>query len=113
MSSWDIAENPLLVLGGDPNATRLDLERKAQKLLAELALDRRSALTYETPLGPRPRTAEAVRAAIAELRDPDRRLLYEALAAAWLSPREPRMAPLAAPGELDALLGLRAGTREP
>ena len=39
------------------------------------------AETYDTPFGVRPRSADAVRLAMAELRDPDRRLLHELWAA--------------------------------
>ncbi|MBL8914535.1 MAG: hypothetical protein JNM17_27775, partial [Archangium sp.] len=36
--------------------------------------------TYRSPLGERPRTEEMVREAMAELRDPKRRLVHELLA---------------------------------
>ncbi|MCB9755427.1 MAG: hypothetical protein H6713_36265 [Myxococcales bacterium] len=45
----------------------------------------KSAL-YATPLGPRPRTEDAVRRAMAELRDPKRRVEHELWAT--LPPRE-------------------------
>ena len=41
------------------------------------------AAHYATPLGRRPRTAELVRAAVSELRDPERRLVHEFWAAGW------------------------------
>jgi hypothetical protein len=72
-----IADNPFFVLGVAPDASRIEIEREAQKLLGMLELDFADARTYDTPLGPRPRTAEAVRAAVAALRDPYRRLVAE------------------------------------
>jgi hypothetical protein len=74
-SRWQ--ENPFYVLGLPPDASRSDIERTAQKLLAELAIGRDGARTYATPLGPIERTEERVRTAVAELRDPRKRLSYE------------------------------------
>jgi hypothetical protein len=71
------ADNPLLVLELAPDASRAEIERAGQKLLAMLELGLRSAAIYPTPLGPRARTPESVRAAMAELRDPDRRIVHE------------------------------------
>lgn len=71
------ADNPLLVLELGPDASRAEIERAGQKLLAMLELGLRSAALYPTPLGPRARTPESVRAAMAELRDPDRRIVHE------------------------------------
>ena len=70
-------ENPFLVLDLPISAGREELERQGARLLAMLEAGLRDAGSYPTPLGPRPRTPEAVRAALAELRDPDRRLLHE------------------------------------
>ena len=72
-----IADNPFFVLGLPPDTSRIELEREAQKLLGMLELGVAAAAVYHTPLGPRPRTAEAVRAAVAALRDPQQRLLAE------------------------------------
>ena len=72
-----LAENPFFVLAISPDASRIEIEREAQKLLGMLELGFEAAKTYATPLGPRPRTAEAVRAAVAQLRDPYQRLLAE------------------------------------
>jgi hypothetical protein len=69
--------NPFLVLELAPDAGREQLERQGAKLLAMLAAGLPEAASYPTPLGPRPRTDEMIRAARAELRDPDRRLLQE------------------------------------
>lgn len=68
--------NPFLVLELAAGASRDELERQGAKLLAMLATGV-GAADYPTPLGPRERTSEMVRAALAELRDPARRLLHE------------------------------------
>jgi hypothetical protein len=75
-----IAENPFYVLGVATTVTRTDLEREGNKLLSMLQLDLKESKTYRSPVGDHPRTAEAVRAAMAELRDPKRRLVHELLA---------------------------------
>jgi hypothetical protein len=72
-----LAENPLLVLGLPAGASRIEIEREAQKLLGMIELGFGEALVYQTPLGPRARTAELVRAAVAALRDPAQRLAAE------------------------------------
>jgi hypothetical protein len=72
-----IVDNPFLVLGLSPDVSRIEIEREAQKLLGMLELDFVDAKFYKSPLGPRPRTAEAVRAAVAALRDPYQRLVAE------------------------------------
>lgn len=72
-----IADNPFFVLGVPTEASRIEVEREAQKLLGMLELGFADARTYATPLGPRERTAEMVRAAVAALRDPYRRLVAE------------------------------------
>ena len=77
MDSSRIIDNPFFVLGLSCDASRIELEREAQKLLGMLELDFPGAQTYATPLGPRPRTPEMVRAAVATLRDPYQRLLAE------------------------------------
>ena len=73
-------ENPFLVLELSVSSDALACERQGEKLLSMLAAGLAQARTYPTPLGPRPRTAELVRAAMAELREPERRLA---------SPRKP------------------------
>ena len=72
-----LAENPFYVLGIAPDASRIEIEREAQKLLGMLELGFEAAKSYATPLGPRTRTPESVRAAVAQLRDPYQRLLAE------------------------------------
>ena len=75
--SAKIVDNPFFVLGLSPDASRIEIEREAQKLLGMLELGFTEAASYATPLGPQPRTAEMVRAAVAALRDPYRRLVAE------------------------------------
>jgi hypothetical protein len=70
-------ENPFLVLEVAPAADSAAIERQGQRLLAELAAGLDGARRYPTPSGARERTPELVRAAIAELRDPARRLAHE------------------------------------
>ena len=69
--------NPFLVLELSPAAGREELERQGAKLLAMLAAGLAAAASYATPLGNRERTPEMVRSALAELRDPARRLAHE------------------------------------
>jgi hypothetical protein len=73
----DRVANPFFVLGVAPAAGAADVERQGQRLLAELAAGLDGARRYDTPFGARERTPEAVRAALAELRDPGRRLAHE------------------------------------
>src|SRR4051812_40212754 len=81
-----LTDNAFFVLGVAPSATPREIEREAQKLLGMLELGLAAATTYATPLGPRPRTAERVRAAAATLRDPRQRLIAELGAAAGTTP---------------------------
>ncbi|MGE5184018.1 MAG: hypothetical protein ACM31C_18230 [Acidobacteriota bacterium] len=101
-----LAENPFFVLGIGCDASRMEIEREAQKLLGMLELGFAAAKTYATPLGPRERTPESVRAAVAALRDPYQRLVAElwarnAPAMREASPIEP--APTGTPGLRRAL----------
>ena len=77
MSRARLTDNPFYVLGLRPDCSRTELEREGQKLLAMLELGMSAVQSYATPLGPVPRTADAVRQAMAELRDPQRRLMHE------------------------------------
>ncbi|WP_428261707.1 hypothetical protein [Haliangium sp.] len=101
-----IARNPFYVLGLGVEASRAEIEREGQKLLGMLALGLSSAKTYVTPLGRFERTEVDVREAMAELRDPERRLGHELWA------RMPVDAAAAAAGVLSAdssASGLRWG----
>jgi hypothetical protein len=77
MTRARIADNPFLVLELAPDCSRIEIERAGQKLLAMLEVGLGDADRYETPFGPRPRTPELVREAMAALRDPRRRLVAE------------------------------------
>jgi hypothetical protein len=72
-----LVDNPFFVLGLSPDASRIEIEREAQKLLGMLELGFADAKTYPTPSGPHARTSEGVRAAVAALRDPYQRLVAE------------------------------------
>lgn len=72
-----IRDNPFYVLGLRPDATRQAIERQGTKLLGMLELKLKSAGAYPTPVGRAVRTPEKVRSAMAELRDPARRLEHE------------------------------------
>ena len=72
------AANPLWVLELTPSASTLEVERQGQKLLAMLGVGLEAASSYPTPFGSHPRTEDAVRQALAALRDPARRAEAEA-----------------------------------
>ncbi|KIG15284.1 hypothetical protein DB30_05828 [Enhygromyxa salina] len=72
-----LANNPFYVLELRPDCSRADVERQGQKLIGMLELELSGALRYRSPLGEHPRSSQLVRAAMAELRDPNRRLLHE------------------------------------
>jgi hypothetical protein len=76
-----LLENPFFVLDVPWDAPRATIEREAQKLLGMLELGFAAAQTYNTPLGPQPRTNELVRTAVAALRDPGTRVQAEFWAA--------------------------------
>jgi len=97
------AENPFFVLGVTPEQSRAEIEREGAKLLGMLELGLRSAKSYKTPTGTGTRTPEAVRAALAELRDPERRLLHELWASA--PPPTPKPSPNASEGAPEASAG--------
>ena len=77
MSRERFLENPFYVLGVRPECSRAEMEREGQKLLGMLEIGLPSTEKYKTPLGEAERTPEMVRQAMAELRDPQRRLLHE------------------------------------
>jgi hypothetical protein len=80
--------NPFLVLELPAAAGRQEVERQGAKVLAMLAAGVDGAASYATPLGPRQRTPEMVRLALAELRDPARRLAHEWWARGFSEPSE-------------------------
>jgi hypothetical protein len=75
-----VADNPFYVLGLKHDCAPREVEREGQRLLSMLALELKESLTYPTPVGERKRTPEKVRMAMAELRDPAKRLVHEVLA---------------------------------
>ncbi len=85
-----LLDNPFYVLELAPDCSRAEVERAGQKLLAMLELDLAGARTYATPFGAGRRDAAKIREAMAELRDPQRRLLHELWAA---RPEAPASAP--------------------
>jgi hypothetical protein len=66
--------NPFFLLGLGTQASRTEAERAGQKLLGLLAVGSASAARYETPFGSAVRDADAVRQAMAFLRDPEERV---------------------------------------
>lgn len=81
-----MADNPFYVLEVAPDCSRAEVERAGQKLLAMLELDLAGARAYPTPFGPGRRDAAKVREAMAELRDPQRRLFHELWAVSPYAP---------------------------
>ena len=80
-----LLDNPFYVLELSADCSRAEVERAGQKLLAMLELDLAGAATYATPFGLGRRDAAKIREAMAELRDPQRRLFHElwVLARPW------------------------------
>lgn len=76
-SAARIVDNAFRVLGLSPRSSWPEVARTAEALLAALEAGDPGASSYDTPLGPRPRTAGAVRVARARLRDPDERIQQE------------------------------------
>jgi hypothetical protein len=107
------AENPFHVLALPATATRAEVERAGQKWLAMLEVGVGAAKLYDTPVGPRVRTPELVRAAMSELRDPERRILHELwcapeVAAVSIVDAEPELEPDDdAPAPFDVMEALR------
>lgn len=72
-----VLDNPFFVLELQPECGRAEVERAGQRLLGMLELGLAGAERYRTPFGEGRRDAAKVREAMAELRDPQRRLLHE------------------------------------
>lgn len=89
-------ENPFFLLGLEPTASDLELEREGRKLIAQLELGVSSVRIVRTPLGPIERSVEGVRSALARLRDPRERRLH----ALWA-----RLPPLESDGVADTQAG--------
>jgi len=69
--------NPFFLLEVSPQASRAEVERAGQRLIGLLAVGSASAARYPTPLGEATRDADAVRQALATLRDPNERAIAE------------------------------------
>jgi hypothetical protein len=72
-----LAHNPFYVLELRPDCSRAEVERAGQTLLGMLELELSQAQSYASPIGRHRRSPELVRTAMAELRDPNKRLLHE------------------------------------
>jgi hypothetical protein len=72
-----LEENPFYVLGVAPGAGRAEIEQAGQRLLGMVELGLDGSARYATPFGDATRTADGIRRALAELRDPARRLVHE------------------------------------
>jgi hypothetical protein len=90
----DWRSNPFFVLELKADASRLDVERAAQRLLGLLAVGAQGVDEYQTPFGPARRDADAVRQALGRLRDPLQRVRCEL----WAN-----VPPLAAPAATESL----------
>jgi hypothetical protein len=73
----DWRNNPFFVLELKTDASRLDVERAAQRLLGLIAIGAQGADEYQTPFGPGRRDADTVRQALGRLRNPLQRVRYE------------------------------------
>jgi hypothetical protein len=73
----DWRRNPFFVLEVDTTASRAEVERAGQKLLALIAVGSTDAGHYDTPFGRAERDADLIRQALAALRDPRDRVLHE------------------------------------
>lgn len=72
-----VTQNAFYVLNLPVSATRAEVERVGQRLLAQLGVGAAAVKVYRTPLGEFERTADLVRSAVSELRDPPLRLRHE------------------------------------
>ena len=75
LAAW--RANPFFVLELKTDATRADVERAGQRLLAKFGIDSAGIADYDTPLGKGVRDADMVRQALAALRDPAQRVACE------------------------------------
>jgi hypothetical protein len=75
LAAW--RANPFFVLEVKTDASRMEIERAGQRLLARLEISPESVAQYQTPLGNAVRDADMVRQALATLRDPVQRAACE------------------------------------
>jgi hypothetical protein len=78
LAAW--SANPFFVLEVSTDASRTEVERAGQRLLALLSINTKSASQYTTPFGTFTRDADSIRQALATLRDPKQRIVCELLA---------------------------------
>jgi hypothetical protein len=102
--------NPFFLLEVSTRASRTEVERAGQRLIGLLAVGSASAARYDTPLGPAIRDADAVRQALATLRDPNERAIQELWAEVAPSRNETWTAPAAQPWETARRALGRSGT---
>jgi hypothetical protein len=72
-----VTQNPFYVLELPLAASRSEVERAGQKLLALLGVGSAAARRYRTPAGEFERTEDLVRTSLGRLRDPGERVLWE------------------------------------
>jgi hypothetical protein len=106
LAAW--RANPFFILEIRVDAPRAEVERAGQKLIGLLALGSARAGRYDTPLGPATRDANSVLQAVAALRDPTERLIYELLADIAGGDDGGRDAPALAWSEAEAAIGWAA-----
>jgi hypothetical protein len=102
MNRAELADNPFLVLELATTASRMEVERAGQKLLAQLAIGVASVQSYRTPFGLQKRDETKVRGALSALRDPERRALHEL----WAEPASAEREAATLPGWAGALRSL-------
>ena len=74
-----LRDNPFFVLDIGVEATPIEVERAAQRLLALLELGGAKSRSFETPFGSAERNADLVRQSLTALRIPQQRKMYEIL----------------------------------
>lgn len=77
MNRAELIQNPFFVLEVPTSATRMEVERSGQKLLAQLTIGVASVKRYKTPFGEAERDESLVRSALSALRDPEQRAIFE------------------------------------
>lgn len=94
-----LMRNPFYLLELNADCSRAELERAGQRLLAMIELALPGSERVETPYGVTTRSADDLRQALADLRDPERRLVHEL----WFRSRPWTAMPPVGAGEPEAL----------
>src|ERR1700689_803399 len=97
LAAW--RRNPFFVLDVSVTASAMEIERAGQRLIALLAIGSTDAASYDTPFGFASRDADAARDALAKLRDPEERVVFEVLAKIVRQDEVPRTIDLEAAGK--------------